>query len=185
MEPVISISHELILRVLRPSEAGALFSLVQKNRAHLREWLPWVDATRGPVDTRKFLEISYAGFMKGAGFNFGIRYHGGLVGIIGFHGFDMANRVTSLGYWLSKDACGKGIMRQSVAACIRYAFVERGMNRLYIRCASGNFRSKRIPESLGFIHEGTQREAEWLYDHYVDLDVYSLLASEWDDSVVS
>jgi ribosomal-protein-serine acetyltransferase len=183
VDPILSISPELFLRVLRPYEAGALFSLVERNRAHLRRWLPWIDGTRGPADSRRFLEISYAGFLRGAGFNFGIRHHGGLVGVIGFHGFDRANRVTSLGYWLAESACGKGIMRQSVAACVQYAFEKQGMNRLYIRCATGNHRSRRVPESLGFIHEGTQRQAEWLYDHFVDLEVYSILAAEWKGSL--
>jgi ribosomal-protein-serine acetyltransferase len=179
VEPTLSISHDLFLKVLRPVEAGILFSLINRNRDHLREWLPWVDGTRSPADTRRFLEISYAGFLRGGGVNFGIRHHGSLVGLVGFHGFDLQNRVTSLGYWLSKDAEGKGIMRQAVATCIQYAFHDKGMNRLYIRCATGNLRSKHIPEALGFTHEGTQREAEWLYDHFVDLDVYSLLAAEW------
>lgn len=185
MEPILSISADLFLRVLRPYEAGTLFSLVQKNREHLREWLPWVDATHSPVDTRRFLEMTYAGFLRGQSVNFGIRHHGSLVGTVGFHGFDRMNRVTSLGYWLCGDACGKGIMRQSVAACIEYAFEKQAMNRLYIRCATGNARSRRIPEALGFTHEGTQRQAEWLYDHFVDLDVYSLLVSEWKGLLTS
>lgn len=183
MNPVISISPELFLRVLRPYEAGAVFSLVQRNREHLREWLPWVEATRGPIDSRRFLEMSYAGFLRGGGFSFGIRLHGSLVGVVGFHGFDHMNRVTSLGYWLASDQCGKGIMRQSVAACIDYAFREQDMNRLYIRTATGNDRSKSIPKALGFTCEGVQREAEWLYDHFVDLEVYSLLAAEWRGSL--
>lgn len=99
--------------------------------------------------------------------------------MIGFHGFDGANRVTSLGYWLALDACGQGVMRASVEACVSYAFRDRGMNRLYVRCATENQRSRRVPEALGFVHEGTQREAEWLYDHFVDLEVYSVLAAEW------
>lgn len=183
MEPILSISPDLFLRVLRPYEAGALFSLVQRNRNHLRQWLPWIDATRSPIDSRRFLEMSYAGFLRGAGFNFGIRYHGSLVGVIGFHGFDRMNRVTSLGYWLTEEACGKGIMRHSAAACIDYAFDKQGMNRLYVRCAAGNERSKRIPVALGFTFEGVQREAEWLYDHFVDLEVYSILAAEWSQSL--
>lgn len=183
MDPILTISSDFFLRVLRPCEAGALFSLIQENRSHLREWLPWVDATRNPVDSCRFLELSYAGYLRGAGYNFGIRHNGGLVGVIGFHGFDRANRTTSVGYWLSKPMCGKGIMRQSVAACIQYAFEKQGMNRLYIRCATGNQRSRRIAEALGFTHEGTQREAEWLYNHFVDLEVYSILASEWSGSV--
>lgn len=180
MDPILVISPELFLRVLRPYEAGTLYSLVEKNRRHLREWLPWIDATRSPVDSRRFLEMSYAGFLRGVGFNLGIRYHGSLVGVVGFHGFDRMNRVTSLGYWLAEEACGKGIMRQSVAACIDYAVEKQNMNRICIRCASGNLRSKRIPQSLGFTCEGTQREAEWLYDHFVDLEIFSLLAAEWE-----
>lgn len=179
MELLLSISSDLSLRVARPSEAGALFSLVQQNREHLREWLPWVDQMRIPYDARRFLEFSYAGYLRRAGFNFGIRYRGALVGLVGFHGFDYANRVTSIGYWLGEAHCGQGIMRQSVTACVEYAFEERGMNRLFIRSATGNERSRRIPEVLGFHHEGRQREAEWLYDHFVDLEVYSVLAREW------
>jgi ribosomal-protein-serine acetyltransferase len=182
VNPSISITPELTLRVLRPYEAEAIFMLVQRNREHLREWLPWVDSTRSPIDSRRFLEMSYAGFLSGEGFSFGILSQGTLVGVVGFHGFDRMNRVTSLGYWLAKDYCRQGIMRQSVAACIDFAIREQDMNRVYIRCAEGNTVSKRIPEALGFKLEGIQREAEWLYDHFVNLKVYSLLAAEWKSS---
>lgn len=182
-ESLLPVSPELSLVVLRPQEAGALFSLIHRNREHLREWLPWLDGTRTPADTRRFLELSYAGFQRGEGFSYGLRFEGRLAGVIGFHGFDPLHRVTSIGYWLSADQCGKGLMRQAVRACLGYAFEKRGMNRLTIRCATGNARSRAIPESLGFTHEGTQRQAEWLYDHFVDLEVFSLLAAEWRRSV--
>jgi ribosomal-protein-serine acetyltransferase len=184
MDPFISISADLTMRVMRPGEAGALYILVKKNREHLRQWLPWVDQVRIPHDSRRFLEVSYGGFMQGAGFNFGIRFQGALVGLLGFHGFDYANRVTSLGYWLCKDHCGKGLMRQSVAAALEYAYRVRKMNRVFIRCATGNERSKRIPLALGFTYEGTQREAEWMYDRFLDLEVYSLLAEEWEQALI-
>lgn len=123
--------------------------------------------------------MAHAGFVRGSSATFGIRLHGGLAGVVGFHGFDRTNKVTSLGYWLDERACGKGIMRKCVAACVDYAFTGEGMNRLYIRCARGNERSKRIPQALGFTFEGIQREAEWLYDHFVDLEIHSVLAREW------
>ena len=184
VHPTIAISAKLVMKVLRPPDAAALYMLVDRNREHLREWLPWVDSSRSPADTRKFIEMTYAQFQKGAAINYGIRVNGILAGVVGFHGFDRMHRVTSLGYWLAKDHCGQGIMRKCVAHCIDAAFTEEKMNRLYIRCAVGNERSRRIATSLGLTHEGTQRQAEFLYDHFVDVDVYSVLAEEWNSSIL-
>jgi ribosomal-protein-serine acetyltransferase len=51
-----------------------------------------------------------------------------------------------------------------------------------IACGVENKRSQAIPQRLGFTHEGTARQAEWLYDHFVDHQIYSLLRSDVDDS---
>jgi ribosomal-protein-serine acetyltransferase len=70
-------------------------------------------------------------------------------------------------------------MTASCGCLLDYAFRNLGMNRVEIRCATGNTRSRAIPERLGFKEEGTVRQAEWLYDHYVDHVVYSMLRDEW------
>jgi ribosomal-protein-serine acetyltransferase len=43
-----------------------------------------------------------------------------------------------------------------------------------------NKNSRGIPERLGFVNKGCIRQAEWLYDHYVDHVVYGKLAEEWN-----
>ncbi len=70
-------------------------------------------------------------------------------------------------------------MTRACRALVDYAFAKLQLNRVEIRCATGNLRSQAIPERLGFTREGTLREGEWLYDHFVDLIVYSMLAREW------
>jgi ribosomal-protein-serine acetyltransferase len=70
-------------------------------------------------------------------------------------------------------------MTKSCIAYINYAFNELKLNRVEIRCAVENSKSRAIPEGLGFKNEGTIREAEWLYDHFVDHIVYGMLARDW------
>lgn len=73
-------------------------------------------------------------------------------------------------------------MTASCTALIEHAFTTWNLNRIAIRCAAGNVRSQAIPQRLGFTREGVQRQAEWLYDHYVDLIYFALLRSDWEAS---
>jgi hypothetical protein len=50
------ISEEVELRLLNLSHRNELFCLVDTNREHLREWLPWVDANRSLTDTESFIK---------------------------------------------------------------------------------------------------------------------------------
>jgi ribosomal-protein-serine acetyltransferase len=58
-------------------------------------------------------------------------------------------------------------------------FETLGLNRVVIECATGNLRSRRIPERLGFMEEGVLRDAEKLYGTYHDIVVYAMLRRDW------
>ncbi len=175
----LTVRDGLHLRLLRGDAADVVFAEIDRNRSYLRQWLPWVDDSKCPDDSRPFLESSWIAYHQGLGFSLGIFSQDQFCGCIGFHAFDQKNRITSLGYWLSKPFTGQGIMTDCVRRLLDYAIDDRFMNRIYVRCATENHPSRAIPERLGFVHEGTQREAEWLYDHYVDLEMYSMLSREW------
>lgn len=70
-------------------------------------------------------------------------------------------------------------MTKSCRALINHAFSELNLNRVDIRCAVENSKSRAIPERLGLRQEGVIRQAEWLYDKYVDHVVYGVLTDEW------
>jgi ribosomal-protein-serine acetyltransferase len=178
----LTVDEEIELRLLEKKHAEELFILVEKNRSYLREWLPWLDITTSPADTTQFIQSSLDQFAANNGFQTAIFYRGRLVGMIGFHKIDWPNRATSIGYWLDADAQGRGIISRSCRFLIDYVFREFGLNRVEIRCAVKNQRSCAIAERLGFSREGLMRQAEWLYDHFVDHIVYSLLEEEWSAS---
>lgn len=179
MNFTILVREGLELRLRAETDAEAVFHVIDRNRDYLRQWLPWLDDSKTIEDTRKYIQSDLSEFEKKEGLDLGIWYVGQWVGGIGFHAWGGKNRKSSIGYWLSEDFQGKGIMTDTVRALVTYGFEQMNLNRIEIRCASENTRSRAIPEKLGFKTEGVLRQSEWLYDHFVDLVVYSLLKSEW------
>lgn len=173
------VDRNIRLKMLEHRHADELYFLVDKNRSYLREWLPWVDGTRSPEDTKEFIRQALKQFARNNGFQSAIFYKEKLAGCIGVHEIDWNNRKTSIGYWLSSEYQGKGIMTKSCKAVIEYLFTEMKLNRIEIRAAEFNRKSRAIPERLGFTQEGMIRNDMWVYDHYVDHVVYGMLAEEW------
>jgi ribosomal-protein-serine acetyltransferase len=178
--PTLKIDPTFELRFLHLGDAEKLFLALEQNRSYLRQWLPWLDMNTRIEDSRNFINTVKMNFIAKGSHTFGIFFEHKLVGIIGIHDLDQDNQKTSIGYWLSEAYQGKGIMTRAVSAVLDYAFHDLKMNRMEIRCATGNQSSRAIPERLGFKHEGTLRQAEWLYHRFVDHEVYSMLRTEWE-----
>lgn len=174
-----AVGDDLSLAILTPRDVMPLYHLVDACRAHLREWLPWVDRTDAPHAMGAFIAASLQQFARNDGFQAGIWSKGQIVGVVGLHGIDWANRVTSVGYWLGEPYQGQGLMSRSVAGVVTMVFEHYELNRVEIRAAQDNHKSRAIPERLGFRAEGVVHQAEWLYDHFVDHVIYGLVVQDW------
>ena len=180
----LRVDDELEIVPWRLEHAESAFAAIDRNRAHLRRWLPWLDGVKTVEDERAFIDRAVQQDEAGNGFQAGV-WRGGerdgrIVGAVGFHYVDRANRKTELGYWVDEREQGNGIATRCTRAAMEFAFGEWKLNRVVIFCAPGNVRSRGVPERLGFTLEGVYREAEWLYDHFVDLAAYAMLAREWE-----
>ena len=175
----IQVEDGLYLKNLELGESEELLLLVDANRPYLREWLPWLDMACNIDEMIAYVDSALRQQASGAGFQAGIWLENQIVGIIGYHHLEWANRSSCIGYWLAEQFQRRGIMRKACRSLVEYAFDEWHLNRVEIRCAVGNTKSRAIPERLGFKSEGILREAEWLYDHYVDHVVYGMLAKDW------
>jgi ribosomal-protein-serine acetyltransferase len=175
----LRVDDSVRLELVSENDARELTELIERNRAYLKEWLPWLNASRGIHDAARFIGRSIEQAEDNNGLTFSIICNGELVGIIGQHYLDSFNRRTEIGYWLDAAHQGRGIVTRSTARLTDYAFAEQDCNRVILHCAAGNVKSRAVAERLGFTQEGILREAEWLYDHYVDLVVYSMLKAHW------
>jgi ribosomal-protein-serine acetyltransferase len=167
------------LQIMEERHAEAIFSVVDANREHLRPWLPWVDKTHSSEYTRQFIREALEQFARNEGFSAAIWAHGEIAGAIGFHNVNWLNRNVEMGYWLASGFQGHGIVTDACRALIDYAFTEWELNRVEIRCATGNSRSAAVPKRLGFTLEGTLRQAQWVSDKFYNLFVFGMLVGEW------
>lgn len=179
---VITPAADIRLSIMDDVHAAELFRLVDSNRTHLREWLPWLDSQKSVADSQDFVRVMRQQFKNNESMTTGIWYKDSLCGVIGYHRFDWMNKSSMIGYWIAADYQGKGIMTEACRGMLDYGFTRLGLHRVEIKCATGNRRSCAIPERLGFVKEGIARHGEWLYDHHVDLAIYSMLAPDWKKS---
>ncbi|HLS60840.1 MAG TPA: GNAT family protein [Virgibacillus sp.] len=173
------VDEEITLRMLANKDAKPLFEITDRSREYLREWLPWLDDTQSVEDSLSFIQNGFQLYAERKGLTVGVFYHDELVGIAGYNYFDWTNRIAQIGYWLSIDSQGQGIMKRVVRFLTECAFHQFDMNRVVIHTAYGNKRSQTIPKSIGYKNEGQLRQVEWLYDHYVDHIVWGMLKEDW------
>lgn len=177
---ILKVSSEIELRTLAFSDADEIFMTIDRQRTYLGEWLPFVAHTKSVDDVMKFIEHVTNLPEEALDFPFTIRKNNTFVGLIHLKSTDIQNRKTDVGYWLSQDYQGQGIITQSVDKLCAFAFGTLDLNRVELKCGVGNIPSKKIPQRLGFTLEGIERDGELMSDHrFIDLEVYSKLKSDY------
>jgi ribosomal-protein-serine acetyltransferase len=174
----LHLSNSITLKQLHKNDAEGILQAVNKNRHHLRAWLPWVDHMHTVQDFQRYIDHSNQKTAEGSEMGYVIFCGNEVAGRIGIYNIDQQNKHCSLGYWLGTDYERKGIITNACKKLINVCFNELGMNRVEIRCGTGNKKSAAIPERLGFKKEGVIRQGEFVNDRFIDLTVYSLLKEE-------
>lgn len=168
--------EDISIRLLQTDDAKDIYDAIDAQRAYLGRWLPFVESTTSVAVIQAFVNSALNAEDK----TFTIRKGEQFIGLIGFKATDKANCKTEIGYWLSEEYQGRGIMTRAVKALCRQAFEALGMNRVQIKCAVGNTHSSNIPKRLGFQIEGVERAGELFADgHFVDIEIYSFLKDEY------
>lgn len=109
---------------------------------------------------------------------------GKVVGSIGMHN-DMRRSTNAkmIGYVLSKDYWGLGLMTEAVKIVLDYLFIQKCIDVVACYHFPSNLRSKRVIEKCGFKFEGILRGASKLFDGQVlDDYCYSILREEFIQS---
>ncbi|QLH84470.1 GNAT family N-acetyltransferase [Halosimplex pelagicum] len=86
----------------------------------------------------------------------------------------------NLGYAVHPDYQGEGYATEAARLVVDHGFAALGLHRISATIHADNEASKRVVEKLGFTHEGTKRDDDFVDGEYVDREVYAVLSGEWE-----
>ncbi|SHG75430.1 GNAT family N-acetyltransferase [Flavobacterium johnsoniae] len=111
------------------------------------------------------------------GINWAITLKGNpkLLGIIGYYRMQPENYRAEIGYMLSPDFHGKGIIPEAVNALLKYGFENLKLHSIEAVIDPENYASEKVLQKCGFVKEAHLRESEFWEGKFLDKVIYSLL----------
>lgn len=180
-------TERLVIRCWEPGDAAALKLAVDGSLSHLRPWVSWAASEPTPLDQKvAWLRKNRGEFDLGLDYLYGVFSpdESEVIGGAGLH-LRQGLNVREIGYWVSAAHCQKGYATEVTRALTRVAFEVDAAARIEVRVWPNNRSSRRIPERLGFVHEGTlrgtSRDAE---GRPCDVNVFSLLRDDYECGLI-
>jgi len=172
----ISRRKEMPFELVRFAESYSkeFFQLTDKNRIHLKKWLPWLDKMTKVEDSAGFIRGSLRLERDGQVINYFIVCDQRLVGTIGVRDIKAGSGL--IGYWIDEGHQAKGLVTAACKQVVHACFDSGVVKQLVIRCGTGNVASRSVALKCGFKYVETLKDAETLYGRTHDLDVYALSA---------
>jgi ribosomal-protein-serine acetyltransferase len=178
----VDLGDGLALAPLEPWQAGEFADFVATERSHLAPWLPWAGAIHDEEAARGFLQRYADGTAADGRRIYALRVDGRMVGGTLFRIFEPDAGLCEIGVWLAADARGHGYVTRAVGAMLDWALLERGLHRAEWHCVPENAASRAVAARLGMTLEGTLRES-WEHDgRWWDIEVWAVLAGEWQST---
>jgi RimJ/RimL family protein N-acetyltransferase len=177
------ITERLVIRCWDPGDAASLKLAVDDSLAHLRPWVPWAANEPTPLDQKiAWLRKCRGEFDLGLDYSYGV-FSADEAEVIGGAGLHLRQglNVREIGYWVATAHCQRGYATEITRALTRVAFEVDAAARIELRVWPENRRSVKIPETLGFVHEGTLRGIARDADgRPCDVNVFALLRDEYE-----
>lgn len=101
-----------------------------------------------------------------------------VIGDISVIGMNPSAQSCELGYILSQDYWGQGLMTEALQTIIDFLFQKVNCNRISAIHATENPASGRVMEKAGMRYEGTFRQAVNLKGRLVDVSEYAILKED-------
>lgn len=107
------------------------------------------------------------------------RTSGELVGEAVLAGWDEGNRSCWFRTLIGAAGRGRGLGTEATRLVVDHGFRVLGLHRITLEVYDFNPRARHVYEKVGFVHEGTGREALLFDGEWVDVHYMGMVESDW------
>jgi ribosomal-protein-alanine N-acetyltransferase len=171
-------TERLLLRKMRMADAQDLFEYASDpDVARYTTWPLHSSLDDSKAYLRRVLDLYAAHEVA----EWGLEHKAGgkFIGTCGYVDWSPYHARAEVGYAMSRNYWGQGLMTEAVRAVFRFGFQRMMLNRVEARCMIENVASARVMEKCGMRYEGILREHMYAKGRYDDLKIYSILRREW------
>jgi RimJ/RimL family protein N-acetyltransferase len=169
---------------LRPWRHNDIAPLVEclDGDEEITRWLDMIPQPYGAAEARTWVDQATQLWREGTAAPFAVTAtdSGELIGSVGFRWIGEEQGVGEVGYWLRREARGRGLSARAVRLVSEWVFGALGCQRLQLRADKDNGPSLRVAEKAGFRREGVLRAVHYnpRVNRRVDYVMYSLLPAD-------
>lgn len=108
---------------------------------------------------------------------------GNSIGGINLNSIDERNGTFSIGIVIDKEFRGKGYGTSAMKILLKYAFLERRLNKFNDYVLDGNEGSAQMMRKLGCVQEGVRRQVVYINGRYRDFILFGLTKDEFIETL--
>jgi RimJ/RimL family protein N-acetyltransferase len=172
------------LRQWAPTDVQVLVECLDGD-PEITRWLELVPQPYLVSEARTWVKEAASYWHEGTGAPFAVTEaaSGEVVGGVGFRWVDLTQAIGEVGYWLRREARGRGLTTRAVWLVSKWALETLDCERLQLRADERNLSSQRVAEKAGYRREGVLRSQQFSVreKRRVDFVMYSLLPGELSD----
>ncbi|EGU61515.1 GCN5-related N-acetyltransferase [Vibrio nigripulchritudo ATCC 27043] len=170
-------TERLILRALSENDAQDLYNIFSDHQV-MKYWncAPW----DGLDVATQFIKTSRESMNNNKELTLGIylKDSGKLLGKIMLFNLEQESRRAEIGFGISRNFWGKGVVFEAASAVVEYAFNSLELRRIEAEIDPLNVASGNALERLGFVKEGLIRQRWEIGGVISDSALFGLLAGE-------
>ena len=102
------------------------------------------------------------------------------LGTVILHSYNERHARIEVGFWLARQARGRGIGSRAVALAVSWAFATLGVARVEMTTLPDNAGALALAAGLGFTREGVMRQRNFERGRRVDIVMLGVLRDEWE-----